>query len=118
MTLSARSRTADEMPPVAPAPADDSVEAILSDELKDLRGEIEALVQHGLSDEEAQGLLDWAKELEGKIRAVASVLRDPSPANVSAYLRFVAAGVGSTKSRRFATSSLRLLGAALARSSR
>lgn len=109
---------ADEAFP-APAPkADGSLESLLSDELKDLRKEVEELMQHGLSAEEAQGLLDWAQELEGKIRAVATILGNPSPENVSTYLRFIAGRIETTRDRRFATSSLKLLRAALARVSR
>lgn len=122
MTLTSRTRTADESVPApaapampSPAHADGSLEAILSDELKDLRKEVEELVKHGLSEDEAKGLLDWAQELEEKVRVVATILEDPSPANVSAYLRFVAGRIDTTKSRRFASSSLRLLRAALAR---
>ncbi len=98
------------------APAPESIESILGEELKDLRKEVDSLVQHGLSEEEAQGLLDWAAELEGKIKAVAAVLESPSPETVSKYLRYVASCVASSRSRRFASSSLRLLQAALERS--
>lgn len=97
---------------------DQSIEAILGEELKDLRKEVDSLVQHGLSEEEAQGLLDWAAELEGKIKAVAAVLGNPSPETVSKYLRYVASRVASSRNRRFAASSLRLLQAVLARSAR
>lgn len=100
------------------APAQDqSIEAILGEELKDLRKEVDSLVQHGLSEEEAKGLLDWAAELEGKIKAVAAVLENPSPETISRYLRHVAAGIASSRSRRYAASSLRLLQAALVRAS-
>ncbi len=97
---------------------DQSVESILGEELKSLHAEIQELVKGGLSEEEAQGLLDWASELEGKIKAVATVLENPSPETVSTYLRYVASGIASSRSRRFAASSLRLLKAALDRSAR
>jgi hypothetical protein len=97
---------------------DQTIESILGEELKSLHAEVENLVQHGLSEDEAQGLLDWAAELEGKIKAVAAILESPSPETVSKYLRYVAAGIASSRSRRFAASSLRLLQAALDRSAR
>jgi hypothetical protein len=101
------------------APAQDqSIETILGEELKNLHAEVETLIQHGLSEDEAQGLLDWAAELEGKIKAVAAVLESPSPETVAKYLRYVASGVASSRSRRFAASSLRLLRSALDRSAR
>jgi hypothetical protein len=100
------------------APGEETLESILSEELTDFRKEVDALVKHGLSEDEAKGLLDWASELEGKVRAVAAVLADPSPETVSKYLRYVASGISSSRSRRFAASSLRLLRAAVARAAR
>ncbi len=101
------------------APAQDqTLESILGEELKSLHAEVESLVNGGLSEEEAQGLLDWAAELEGKIKAVATVLQSPSPETVSKYLRYVAARVASTRSRTLASSSLKLLQAVLVRASR
>jgi len=106
-------------PAVSNAPAKDkTIESILGEELKSLHEEIEELVRGGLSEEEAQGLLDWASELEGKVRAVAAVLESPSPETVSTYLRYVASGIASSRSRLFAASSLRLLQAVLDRSAR
>ncbi len=108
MTLPAQAQIQDE--PTAP-----SVEGLLGEELKGLRDEIEALMAKGMSEQEAQGLLDWASEIEKKVRAVASVLVRPSPEAVASYLRLVASGVSEARSRRFASSSLRLLQAALSR---
>lgn len=103
--------------PTAP-PADD-VSALLDQEIAGLREELDGLladkIEGGLSEAEAQDLLAWAQGLQGKVKAVAALLADPSPAGVSAYLRFISAHVAATRSRRFATSSLRILRAVLSR---
>lgn len=107
------------MPPAtssAPVPgAPEDLSAVLSEELAELRKEVEALVEGGLSEEDAQGLLEWAQQVEGRLTAVASVLSNPTPESVSRYLRFVAAGIEKSRDRRFASRSLRVLRSALCR---
>ncbi len=98
------------------APAQEqSLESILKGELSELHKEIDALVAGGMSEEEAKAILDWAAALEARVQHVASVLRDPSPANISAYLRAVASDISTVGSRRHTASSLKLLQAVLAR---
>jgi len=94
---------------------DQSLESLLKAELSELHKEIDSLVSGGMSEEEARAILDWAAALEARVKHVAAVLRDPTPATVSAYLRTVAAEIGTVGSRRHTTASLRLLQAAIAR---
>lgn len=94
---------------------DPTVESLIREEVAGLRREVAALAAGHLSAEEAASVLSWAKEVEDKVKAVAAVMGDPGPVGVATYLRAVASGTASTRSRRFTSSSLLLLQAALRR---
>ncbi len=94
-----------------PAPAPNTLEFVLSGEIKALQ----AALSGPLSE---RAVLDLVMDLEWKVSAVSAVLENPSPETVSKYLRYVATRVSATKSRTFASSSLRLLQTVLSRAAR
>jgi hypothetical protein len=97
------------------APARESLESILRKDVLGLRDKVGSLVSGNLSAEEASSVLEYVSGLRARVRNVASVLKDPSPSSVSAYLRTVASDASSVRSARHTASSLKLLQAVLAR---
>lgn len=94
---------------------DSEVDSILKKELAELQKEVSELIDGGMSEEDAEAILAWAKGLEGEIQMVASVLRDPNPMVISQYLRVLASNVEKSKSRRFASFGVKFLRSALSR---
>ena len=106
------------LPPVVSSVPDSEVDEILKKELAELQQEISKLVEGGMSDEDAEAILSWAKGLEGEVQMVASVLRDPSPMAISQYLRVLASSIDKNKSRRFASFGVKFLRSTLSRAIR
>jgi len=94
------------------------VDEILKKELAELQQEISKLVDGGMSEEDAEAILTWAKGLEGEVQMVASVLRDPNPMAISQYLRVLASNIEENKSRRFASFGVKFLRSTLSRAAR
>jgi hypothetical protein len=101
--------------PVVSSIPDSEVDEILKRELIGLQQEIAKLVAGGMSDEDAEAILSWARGLEGEVRMVASILRDPNPMAISQYLRVLASNIESSKSRRLASFGVNFLRSALSR---